>query len=69
MRVLAALAIAPLEQSVGADAGNPVYRYHLGLAYARTGEKTKARAALAEAIRLRPEAGEAGDAKKALAAL
>ena len=66
---LAALAIAPLEQSVGASPGNVVYRYHLGLAYAKSGDTAKARAAFAEVVRLKPDAPEAGDAKKALAAL
>jgi len=66
---LAALAIPPLEQSVGANPKNPMYRYHLGLAYAQSGAKDKARAAFGEVIRLKPGAPEAGDAKKALATL
>jgi len=66
---LADLAVVPLEQSVGLNPNNVLYRYHLGLVYARRGDKAKARAMLAQVVRLKPETSEAAEARKALAAL
>jgi len=66
---LTTLAIRPLEFSVGKAPGNPVFRYHLGLAYARLGDRDRARKALAEAIALNPDFDGAGDARTVLASL
>jgi tetratricopeptide (TPR) repeat protein len=65
-RDLASLAIPPLEQSVASSPSNPLYRYHLGLAYLKAGNKTKARAALEQALKLQPNFEGAADARKAL---
>jgi len=66
---LSALAVPPLEQSVVANPKNSTYQYHLGLAYAHSGDKAKARAAFSEVIRLKPAGPEATDARKALSTL
>ena len=53
-RNMAALAVAPLKKSVERVPNNATYRYHLGLAYAKTGEPQKAREMLTEALKLEP---------------
>lgn len=63
------LAIPQFEASVLKEPQNPVYQYHLGLAYAKAGEQAKARRALGEALRLNPSFAGADDARRALAAL
>jgi tetratricopeptide (TPR) repeat protein len=68
-RDLASLALAPLRQSVEAAPANPTYRYHLGMAYAKTGAKQKAREMLQEALKLSPTFPNAADAKNALQTL
>jgi tetratricopeptide (TPR) repeat protein len=64
---LADLAIPPLLSSVENDPKNAAYRYHLGLAYAKKGDKRKARDAFDEALKLQPGLKEAADARSALA--
>ena len=66
-RGLAHLAIPPLQESVAKDPKNPVYRYHLGLALALSGDKVKARDALSQALKLSPNFDGADDARKVLA--
>jgi Flp pilus assembly protein TadD len=66
---LASLAVLPLELSVAKDPRNPVFRYHLGLAYAKLGYSDRARTTLAEAIKLNPEFEGAGDARRLLDSL
>ena len=51
---LAALAVPPFERSVKLDPRNPVFHYHLGLAYLKAGDSTRARVALQEALTLAP---------------
>jgi len=63
------LAVKTLENSVGKDPKNVMFQYHLGLAYARAGQSTKARRALEEALRLKPDFDGAPEARKALASL
>ena len=65
-RHLSGQAIARFEQSVAADPANPVYHYHLGLAYSRNGDQERARASLRRALELNPGFG---DAKQALIGL
>ena len=48
---------------------NPIFQFHLGLAYAKTGDKNGARAALTRALSLQANFPGAEDAKQALAAL
>jgi Flp pilus assembly protein TadD len=63
---LGALGAPHLEYSVGKDPKNPLYQYHLGLAYAGAGNKVKARATLEQALKLNGNFGGAADARKAL---
>jgi Flp pilus assembly protein TadD len=63
------LAIPHFEASIQKEPGNPMYHYHLGLAYAQAGEKAKARHALSEALRLSPSFDGADEAKRILASL
>jgi tetratricopeptide (TPR) repeat protein len=65
---LADLAIPPLLASVAGDPKNASYRYHLGLAYAKKGDKRKAKDAFDEALKLQPGLKEAADARAALSA-
>jgi tetratricopeptide (TPR) repeat protein len=58
-----------LQQSLDVEPANPVYTYHLGMAYARKGEGAKARRLLEAALRLDPKFSNASDAKKTLASL
>ena len=60
------LAIPPLLASVEKDPKNASYRYHLGLAYAKKGDKRKARDAFDEALKIQPDMKEAADARNAL---
>ncbi|PYR56127.1 MAG: hypothetical protein DMF91_22650 [Acidobacteria bacterium] len=46
----AADAIAPLAESVDARPDNPLYRYHLAMAYLKTGSTAKAREHLDRAL-------------------
>jgi putative PEP-CTERM system TPR-repeat lipoprotein len=63
---LGSLAIGPLQQSVDKDPKNPIYHLHLGMAYVSTGDKSKARTSLEQALKLKPDLT---DAKTALASL
>jgi tetratricopeptide (TPR) repeat protein len=65
-RQLNGQAIAQFQQSINRDSANPVYHYHLGLAYSKNGDRDQARAAFQRALQLNP--GYA-DARQALAAL
>jgi Flp pilus assembly protein TadD len=68
-RDLANLALDPLEHSVEINPANALYRYHLGLAYLKVGDRTKARASLEQALKLKLDAVEAAQARKALASI
>jgi tetratricopeptide (TPR) repeat protein len=63
------LAIEPLEDSVAKDPNNATYRYHLGLAYAKAGQKEKARVALERALQLSPQFDGASTARETLESL
>jgi len=69
LKGLPSLAVPPLQVSVRRGPSNPIYHYHLGLAYAKMGDKAKARAALGEALRLQPQFEGASEARKLLASL
>ena len=56
---LADLAVPPLEDSVKRDPNNAVHVYHLGLAYLKAGEVTKALHAFDNAVTLKPDFKEA----------
>ena len=48
---LLSLAVASLKECVAADPKNPLYQYHLALAYVQTGNKTEARDLLERALK------------------
>jgi Flp pilus assembly protein TadD len=62
-------AISPLRNSVAKEPQNPVYHFHLGLAYAKAGEGAKARVALEQALKLKPDFAGADEARRTLAAV
>jgi tetratricopeptide (TPR) repeat protein len=66
---LATLAITSFQASIQKDPKNPIYHYHLGLAYAKNGDKDKAKIALKEALALNPSFEGASEAQKTLASL
>ena len=63
------MAVPLLEQCVRKDAGNAVYQYHLGMAYAKAGDKAKAKRALEQALVLSPAFPGSEDARKLLGSL
>jgi len=68
-RDMAPLAIRSLEASVGKNPKNELYLYHLGLAYAKAGDRIKAREMLDRALKLNPKFDGADAARKALESL
>jgi putative PEP-CTERM system TPR-repeat lipoprotein len=66
---LSAPAIAAFRRSVEKDAANPLYHYHLGLAYAKDGDGAKARQSLEKALALDPNFEGSSDARKKLASI
>jgi Flp pilus assembly protein TadD len=64
---LASLAIPPLQASVRKDPKNSTYQYHLGLAYAKAGDKVKAKKALEQALAVNASFPGADDARRMLA--
>ena len=62
-------AIGPLLQATDKAPGNAVFQYHLGMAYARSGDKLKARATLQAALKLNPAFPGAEEARRTLASL
>jgi putative PEP-CTERM system TPR-repeat lipoprotein len=66
---LGAMAVPPLLEAVEKAPKNPVYHYHLGLAYAKNQEPAKAQVSLETALRLDPNFSNAADARKLLASL
>jgi putative PEP-CTERM system TPR-repeat lipoprotein len=68
-RGLPALAVEPFRKSIDRDPNNPVYRFHLGLAYAKLGDSPNARQALQQALTLGNNFDGAAEARKVLASL
>jgi Tfp pilus assembly protein PilF len=66
---LGSLAIAPLEFSVRKDPDNPLFRYHLGEAYAQAGQTGKARQILEQVLASTAQFEGRDDAIKTLARL
>jgi putative PEP-CTERM system TPR-repeat lipoprotein len=62
-------AISAFRESVGREPNNPVFHYHMGLAYAKNGEAAKARASLEHALKLRQNFDGADDARHTLTTL
>jgi tetratricopeptide (TPR) repeat protein len=65
-RHLSGQAIPRFQQSVAADPTNPVYHYHLGLAFSKNGDVERAKSALQRAVELSPDFA---DARQALATI
>ncbi|WP_410964359.1 tetratricopeptide repeat protein, partial [Salmonella sp. SAL4447] len=63
------LAIPMLLQSVQKQPKNATFQYHLGLAYAKAGETTRARTALQAALALDANFEGASEARSLLATL
>ena len=63
---LAALAIPPFKVSVEKNPGNPVYHYHLGLAYASAGDSARAKQSLTRALALQPNFEGADETRRLL---
>ena len=66
---LPSLAIPPFRFALEKAPDNPAFHYHLGLAYAQTGDKVSARASLERALKLKPDFDGAEDARKVLKTL
>jgi tetratricopeptide (TPR) repeat protein len=64
-----ALGITTLEEAVRLAPSNPLYAYHLGVAYAKNGDDAKARKSLQAALKLRPDFERAAEARRILAEL
>jgi len=60
-------AIAAFSRAVERAPGNPVYHYHLGLAYLQNGERQRGRDALQRALALNADFKGAEDARRRLA--
>ncbi len=65
---LPSLAVGPLEDSVRKGPGVAEFHYHLGMTYAKLGDKAKAREALERAMKLDPKAG-GDEARRVLASV
>jgi len=63
------LSIATLRRAVQVAPTNPTFHYHLGLAYARSGDKDRAKSTLQAALRLKSDFAGAADAKRILEGL
>ena len=63
------LAVRVFRESVDKSPRNAVYQYHLGLAYATSGEGDDARKALERALMLDPQFNGSADARRVLAGL
>jgi len=66
---LAGLAITALKDGVTQDRSNPLIHYHLGLAYAKNGNRPEAQRSLEEALKLDPRFAGADEAKRVLGTL
>ncbi|MCC7009082.1 MAG: tetratricopeptide repeat protein [Acidobacteria bacterium] len=66
---LIAQAVRTLQDAVNQAPDVALYHYHLGLAYAQTGEDARARISLQQALKLDPKFSNAVDAQRALAKL
>src|SRR5262249_582845 len=62
-------AIAALRRSVEKDSTNPIYHYHLALAYSQGGDRARAKELLERALALDPQFEGSTDARKLLVSL
>ena len=63
------LAVGYLEESSKQRPNNPDILYHLGMAYAKLGDKAKSRDALERALKLNPQLSGAAAARQTLTAV
>jgi putative PEP-CTERM system TPR-repeat lipoprotein len=63
------LATAAFQRCVEKEPSNPLYHYHLGLAYAKSGEPAKARQSLEKALALDPNFAGSSEARRLLASI
>jgi tetratricopeptide (TPR) repeat protein len=68
-RKLPDLAITSFKQSLTAQPDNPLYLYHLGLAYVESGNRTLGRQTLEKALNVKPDFDGADDARRVLQTL
>jgi tetratricopeptide (TPR) repeat protein len=66
---LASLAITAFKDGVTQDRSNPLIHYHLGLAYAKNGNRPEAQRSLEQALKLDPRFAGADEAKRVLGTL
>ena len=66
---LGGLAIRELQEAVDREPGNPVYHYHLGMVYAASGNRERAKGALETALRLSPDFDGSLEASRVLSTL
>lgn len=66
---LVADAIGHLSKAVAREPANPLYQFHLGMAYAKNGDDQEASAALKRAVALKPDFEGVAEAKRMLAEL
>ena len=62
-------AVTTLQSSVDHDANDPMSRYHLGFAYARTGDLAKSKTHLVRALQMNPKAPLADEARHVLSTI
>jgi Tfp pilus assembly protein PilF len=62
-------AVTTLQSSVDHDANDPMSRYHLGFAYARTGDLAKSKTHLVRALQMNPKAPLADEARRVLSTI
>jgi tetratricopeptide (TPR) repeat protein len=62
-------AIRLLRTCVAKSPSDPVYQYHLGMAYYYSGDKASAKDALQASLKLKPDAPQAGEEKRILETL
>jgi Flp pilus assembly protein TadD len=66
---MGSVAIPHLESCVRKTPNDPVFQYHLGVAYFQAGDYAKARGALSKALSIKSDFDGAADARKALATI
>jgi tetratricopeptide (TPR) repeat protein len=64
-----ALAVPPLMRAVQKTPDNPLYRYHLGLAYEQAGDAARSRESLTRALAIKSDFAGADEARRALTRL
>jgi len=63
------LAISAFQRCVSMNPSNPVYHYHLGLAYIQSGDEVRGRESIERALGLKVDFGDAANARQVLASL